>query len=311
MYIINISRSALKPSRSFPNELNDNDNSSSGVSSDQEKTNSSSSNTTTKFVTYLPVESSTPITKKTYDSESSESSFDSNGPQNEQKITTMKKMLHPKLAAIFDMPGPNQHGNYSSQTLPNKSKLKKALSTSNTSSGSSNQNSAQNSNNSERSISESLALINQHVTSLGEVNHLAQEPLVTGVLAPPPGFSDPESYSDNESLSSNGSKGFHGSHSNQQSGGNKSKVSFGKSSGTSSKPTKKHEHQHWNMTRSMEGFLDQSVQGKYLFCYKIPYRFNCSPGVLFFKMNFRVGFNSNLFSKKSIFTKKLSTVTIL
>ena len=129
-------------------------NSSSGVSSDQEKTNSSSSNTTTKFVTYLPVESSTPITKKTYDSESSESSFDSN-PQNEQKITTMKKMLHPKLAAIFDLPT-NQHGNYSSQTLPNKSKLKKVLSTSNT-----NQSGQNNSNNSsERSISESLALIN-------------------------------------------------------------------------------------------------------------------------------------------------------
>ena len=237
--------------------MNDNDNSSSGVSSDQEKTNSSSSNTTTKFVTYLPVESSTPITKKTYDSESSESSFDSN-PQNEQKITTMKKMLHPKLAAIFDLPG-NQHGgNYSSQTLPNKSKLKKALSTSNTNQSSQN-------SNSERSISESLALINQHVTSLGEVNHLASEPLVgvPGVLAPPPGFSDPESYSDNESLSSNGSKGF--SHGSQNISGNKSKVSFGKShsGSTSSKPTKKHEHQHWNMTRSMEGFLDQSVQGGY------------------------------------------------
>ena len=245
----------MKPSRSFPNELNDNDNSSSGVSSDQEKTNSttSSNSTTTKFVTYLPVDSSTPITKKTYDSESSESSFDSNGPQSEQKITTMKKMLHPKLAAIFDMPG-NQQGNgakYSSQTLPNKSKLKKALSTSNSTAG----------QNSERSISESLALINQHVTSLGEVNHLAQETVVgsplVGVLAPPPGFSDPESYSDNESLSSNGSKGFQGSHNG---GGNKSKVSFGK---TSSKPTKKHEHQHWNMTRSMEGFLDQSVQGEH------------------------------------------------
>merc|ERR1712008_651370 len=102
-----------KPSRTWANELNDNDNSSSGVSSDQEKTSSGNSgygnHTTTKFVTYLPVESNTPIqtqiTKsRTYDSESSESSFDSNGPQSEQKITTMKKMLHPKLAAIFDLP---------------------------------------------------------------------------------------------------------------------------------------------------------------------------------------------------------------
>ena len=49
---------------------------------------------------------------------------------------------------------------------------------------------------SERSISESLALINQHVTSLGEVNHLAAEPIV-GVLAPPPGFSNPKFYSGN------------------------------------------------------------------------------------------------------------------
>ena len=93
--------------------MNDNDNSSSGVSSDQEKTNSSSSNTTTKFVTYLPVESSTPITKKTYDSESSESSFGEN-PEN---IVHMKKMLHPKLQAIFDIPS---GGSYSSQTLPNR-----------------------------------------------------------------------------------------------------------------------------------------------------------------------------------------------
>ena len=282
-YLLNY-RSALKPSRSFPNELNDNDNSSSGVSSDQEKNSSGNSgsgnHTTTKFVTYLPVESNTPIqtqiTKsRTYDSESSESSFDSNGPQSEQKITTMKKMLHPKLAAIFDLPGGGQK--YASQTLPNKSKLKKALSTSNSTVG------QNNSNNSERSISESLALINQHVTSLGEVNHLAQEPLAQVmqakpapgmilapspgmVLAPPPGFSDPESYSDNESLSSNGSKG--GFSQGGHNGGvpNKSKVSFGK---TSSKPTKKHEHQHWNMTRSMEGFLDQSVQGENLFSGKL------------------------------------------
>ena len=110
-------KSALKPSRSFPNELNDNDNSSSGVSSDQDGQQQKSSST--KYVTYLPVETSTPITKKTYDSESSETS------ESNEKIVTMKKMLHPKLQAIFDLP-PNQ--NYSSQTLPNKTKLKKALS---------------------------------------------------------------------------------------------------------------------------------------------------------------------------------------
>ena len=94
---------------------------------------------------------------------------------------------------------------------------------------------------SERSISESLALINQHVTSLGEVNHLAAEPIV-GVLAPPPGFSDPESnYSDNESLSSNGSKGF-------QKKSNNTKVSFSTKTMTTSKVGKQ-----WNMTRSVEG----------------------------------------------------------
>ena len=86
-----------------------------------------------------------------------------------------------------------QPGNYNSQTLPHRlnskdQKAKKAVVI----------------NSDERSISESLALISQHVSSLGEVG----EP---GVLAPPPGFSDPESYSDNESLSSNGSKGFKGS----------------------------------------------------------------------------------------------------
>ena len=95
---------------------------------------------------------------------------------------------------------------------------------------------------SERSISESLALINQHVTSLGEVNHLASEPIV-GVLAPPPGFSDPESYSDNESLSSNGSKGF-------QKKSNNTKVSFSTKTTTTSKVGKQ-----WNMTRSVEGML--------------------------------------------------------
>ena len=106
-------------------------------------------------------------------------------------------------------------------------KLKKAL--------------ASNNLGSERSISESLALINQHVTSLGEVNHLAAEPIV-GVLAPPPGFSDPESnYSDNESLSSNGSKGF-------QKKSNNTKVSFSTKTTTTSKVGKQ-----WNMTRSVEG----------------------------------------------------------
>ena len=116
--------------RSCPHELNDNDNSSSGVSSDQEQSKQtadfvggSASNNgsqqqqsktqTTKFVTYLPIETSTPITKKSYDSESSESSFGEN-PEN---IVHMKKMLHPKLQAIFDIPS---GGSYSSQTLPNR-----------------------------------------------------------------------------------------------------------------------------------------------------------------------------------------------
>ena len=122
-------RSALKPSRSCPHELNDNDNSSSGVSSDQEQTkqneptkqsgNNGQPVQTTKFVTYLPIESSTPITKKSYDSESSESSFDTMEPQqgNGQNLVHMKKMLHPKLQAIFDLP---PGSSYSSQTLPNR-----------------------------------------------------------------------------------------------------------------------------------------------------------------------------------------------
>ena len=253
-------RSSLKPSRSFPNELNDNDNSSSGVSSDQDSSknlNSNSNGTTTKFVTYLPVESSTPITKKTYDSESSESSFESNTKESQAKISTMKKMLHPKLAAIFDLP-PNQ--SYASQTLPNKSKLKKLTSSvSNPMSKSS-----------ERSISESLALINQHVNSLGEVNHLVTSETPVGVLAPPPGFSDPESFSDNESLSSNGSKGFQQQqqqlHHVNKSHGHHNKVNFhvsssGKKAGNSKKSAANSDASHWNMTRSMEGFLDQSVQG--------------------------------------------------
>ena len=240
--IIN-ARSSLKPSRSFPNELNDNDNSSSGVSSDQEIPKNGTSHSTTKFVTYLPVESSTPITKKTYDSESSESSLDytssnqkSGGGEN---IVSMKKMLHPKLAAIFDLP-PSAGGTYSSQTLPNRhsKELKKSKKTD------------------ERSISESLALINQHVTSLGEVNTLVSnnaEVSSATVLAPPPGFSDPESYSDNESLSSNGSKYLHQHHHHKN---NTTKVSFS----TKTNPTPKIS-KNWNMTRSMEGFLDQSVQG--------------------------------------------------
>ena len=122
--------------RSCPHELNDNDNSSSGVSSDQEQSKQTadfvggsgsnngskqashsqqqqSKTQTTKFVTYLPIETSTPITKKSYDSESSESSFGEN-PEN---IVHMKKMLHPKLQAIFDIPS---GGSYSSQTLPNR-----------------------------------------------------------------------------------------------------------------------------------------------------------------------------------------------
>ena len=205
-----------------------------------------------------------------------------------RNIIYMKKMLHPKLQAIFDKPSNNVNGtgpgssssstNSSSPTpqtgilslSPNTNKeslmsssskeqdslLSSSMSSNNSSSvsSSSHQTSSQKSKtsststygyasqtlphrhqypnylvqqqysqpnrhasnntcsrhanksiNDERSISQSLALINQHVNSLGEVNVLAginnKELCETGsieapgaVLAPPPGFSDSESH---------------------------------------------------------------------------------------------------------------------
>lgn len=101
-----------------------------------------------------------------------------------RNIVYMKKMLHPKLQAIFDKP---IKPDYSSQTLPNRGHKE------------------------ERSISQSLALINH---SLGEVNAAGGSSGAEGgggaVLAPPPGFSDSETFSDTDSFSSNGSQAFRG-----------------------------------------------------------------------------------------------------
>ena len=267
-------RSNLKPSRSFPNELEnnnqnhlnveENDNSSSGVSSDQETQKSSLTLTTTtatakaktasagkvsnvdkqkttKFVTYLPVDNATSTStikwEDNSESGSSETSWVVRSEEEEsnsgKNLVSMKRMLHPKLQAIFDMPAgsvgsipgagaggsppptskasSSSKSKYSSQTLPHKIKSKDK--------------------HGHRSISESLALINQHVNSLGEVNNIITSGSGSGsektgkvksssrsskqkseaattaavLLAPPPGFSDPESMSDNESLSSLGS----------------------------------------------------------------------------------------------------------
>jgi len=99
-----------------------------------------------------------------------------------RNIVYMKKMLHPKLQAIFDKP---IKPDYSAQTLPNRGHKE------------------------ERSISQSLALINH---SLGEVNQSSSSGGAEGgaVLAPPPGFSDSETFSDTDSFSSNGSQAFRG-----------------------------------------------------------------------------------------------------
>ena len=107
--------------------------------------------------------------------------------------------------------GPTNYG-YSSQTLPHRHQYPNYLvqqqysqqnrQSSNNSRSSSNLNKP---GNDERSISQSLALINQHVNSLGEVNVLAginnkdSSEVVNAetsgaVLAPPPGFSDAESH---------------------------------------------------------------------------------------------------------------------
>ena len=244
-------RSQLKPSRSFPNDFknnnggnnrkgssnvmtsaNDNnghlineegDNSSSGVSSDQE--NGGSSNGGGKFVTYLPVDggaatSSIPPDNASESSDDvSEKSWILRAEQDPmgRSIISMKKMLHPKLQAIFDAPPvTSQHSKlmtssagpaalqshlvqdykspYSTQTLPNRGHKKHATSN--------------NQHSDERSIDQSLALIHQHVNSLSDPNAGAEDPAGSGiaVLAPPPGFSDSESFSDNESLSSSGSQ---------------------------------------------------------------------------------------------------------
>lgn len=180
-------RSQLKPSRSFPNEFNEEgDNSSSGVSSDQDVND-------TKFVTYLRVDSSG---QNTWDN---------------SKINSMKQILHPKLQALFDAK-PN-----SSSTLPSNMKLKRAqLATtsvdidldstmSSMSSNSSNSSSHYKTlpnrkkipESDSRTIGESLALIQQHVS---EVNSTIGQPSEAVVLAPPPGFSDSESFSDNDSM---------------------------------------------------------------------------------------------------------------
>ena len=245
-------RSQLKPSRSFPNELTNNkqdkaeeaDNSSSGVSSDHE-------NQAAKYVTYLPVDggaastlevgSAAPkanqqptqpwgvdnVSESGSDDVSSERSWVLRAEQDNlgRNIVYMKKMLHPKLQAIFDKQPTGQkganndslvssvssnssssslghHHQYSSQTLPHRHHQQKS---------------------DERSISQSLALINQHVSSLGEVNNLAgildttsissgaaaaavSSASQPAVLAPPPGFSDSETFSDTDSFSSNGSQ---------------------------------------------------------------------------------------------------------
>lgn len=261
-------RSTLKPSRSFPQELTteEGENSSSGVSSDQEVGGGGSDSS--KFITYLPVDSSLEpanggITKRSIHwdnvSESSddvsEKSWVLRAEQDDigQSIVSMKKMLHPKLAAIFDQPASsatlpsnmhlksqvarsvsmgrgdskpeNKHMvssmsqtpprstalaqvGYSSKTLPSRGHLK---ATGNLYQHNSHQHHMHGlpSGTEERSISESLALIQQHVHSLGEVNSLISssstsnqaDVVIPPVLAPPPGFSDSESFSDHESLS--------------------------------------------------------------------------------------------------------------
>ena len=240
-------RSQLKPSRSFPNEFKNNnnnnnsnnrkvsnnamtssdnnghlnseegDNSSSGVSSDQENGSSG------KFVTYLPVDggaasSVAPDNVSESSDDVSEKSWILRAEQDPmgRSIISMKKMLHPKLQAIFDAPPVTSHNKlmtssagsaalqshleynspYSTQTLPNRG----------------HHNHHQHKNNptksvlsDERSIDQSLALIHQHVNSLSDPT--PDDPgSGIAVLAPPPGFSDSESFSDNDSLSSSGSQ---------------------------------------------------------------------------------------------------------
>ncbi len=243
-------RSQLKPSRSFPNELSleEGDNSSSGVSSDQEVNNGDN-----KYVTYLPVEAPPSDTSDSSEkswvlraeqdslgrnlvtmkqmlhpklqaifdakpgSPAASSTLPSGGIRMAGASSTSGGMAGPGVRLVdFDhdstmssmssnsSSGSSQQQHYNSQTLPSRGHLIKHAA-GNSGGGSSNAD--------ERSIAESLALIQQHVNSLGEVNNLvaaggsgstssgsasASDPAV--VLAPPPGFSDPESQSD-DSLS--------------------------------------------------------------------------------------------------------------
>ena len=220
-------RSQLKPSRSFPHDfknssvrkVNENsvnneegDNSSSGVSSDQEN------GSTGKFVTYLPVDGGATSTVPDNASESSddvsEKSWILRAEQDPMghSIISMKKMLHPKLQAIFDAPLANSQNKlmtssagpvvmqshleytspYTTQTLPNRGHHHH------------NKNASKSVLSDERSIDQSLALINQHVNKLNKADAVDGNEIA--VLAPPPGFSDSESMSDNESLSSSGSQ---------------------------------------------------------------------------------------------------------
>ena len=277
-------RAQLKPSRSFPQELGneEGENSSSGVSSDQEQQQQQQqqqqgTKVEVKYVTRLPVEGpprpevvppqagngrqqrweNASESSDDFSSERSWKMRDSAEPggttaaSSGHIINMSKQMLHPKLQALFDKPSS------SSCTLPSMKSLRMAASATNTnedghdstlssmSSSSSScsgqqqqqQQQQQSSHYSsktlpsrshqrhqqqkqdgkssgaadERSISESLALIQHHVNTLGDVNKLIgmpnnkpqdQQP----VLAPPPGFSDSEGFSDNESLSSAGSQ---------------------------------------------------------------------------------------------------------
>ncbi|XP_040569344.1 uncharacterized protein Prosap isoform X2 [Lepeophtheirus salmonis] len=270
---IKTARSQLKPSRSFPNDFSvtnnstptqtedGGDNSSSGVSSDQEVVISTKTDND-KYVTYLPVEGPSTTTSSVKpgsnkplhptqmvssqvwenDSESSDDVSDKSWVLRAEKdsstghnIISMKKMLHPKLAALFDVPNASGAG---TRTLPNlkhhhhhhnhhhvnimearhhltdhPEATSRVLSRS---SPPTKQKSLQAFNN--RSIEESLALIQQHVSNLGDTNsNIAlsgdlplgvppppskTEIVVPEVLAPPPGFSDSDSnYSDNDTLS--------------------------------------------------------------------------------------------------------------
>ena len=250
-----------------------------------------------------------------------------------RNIIYMKKMLHPKLQAIFDKPSngvngglpgssgssstnsssptpqvgsipthPSKHDNllsssmsansssslanrtsnhksnsssltpaYSTQTLPHRHQYPNYLvqqqysshhgrQTSNAMSSTGHQ---KHPVNDERSISQSLALINQHVNSLGEVNVLAgidskgqSEPgnvdASGAVLAPPPGFSDTESHQSTShptSLRNNNQLG--------------KKVTFGKKAPESS-GTDRNSLMTRSMGPSYEGYNKSQVQNSEL-----------------------------------------------